>query len=475
MFLFIKKIKRKEKMEVDESCPSEMLLHDTKPTQSQIKNVESRIAFPKQSIETTGDIDFVINSGTNEMIDPNSIRLHLEVQLRRGDGTANPKVDGAGATNAASYVIPVNHLGVALFKNVEVRWNNELVYTALNNYAHKCDIETRINTSKSEKDNILSLAGYYPEKVPFESFANDAASLAGVGFDQIDDDALDGLNTADLGFAKRLKVTRNTQTWDLITPIYADIFMQNRWLPPNTILSITLQRNDPRFYLLSRVANANFMIQITKARLHYDVGNAEDDFVKEEAFKTFSGTPRLYPFKRTVLHKYSRPNGMRDFSEPSALMEKVVPRRVFIVIIKEDAYKGSYRLDPFNYAHYNADKVGITINGSGAKLKKYEARFAANLYTDVVNGLLKHTSNIEEIGVNRDNFLQRNTMFSFDPNGLASSIMSESFIKEEIGTIGTDITLSVDAPENCAILIYAEYDAEIIVGADNRPIVKEYA
>lgn len=465
-------------MEIDESCPAEMLLHESKPTQSQVIRVETRTSLPKQSIENTGDIDFMLHSGANELIDPNSIRLFLETQVRKGTGVVNTSTrarDGGRTSLPASYVIPVNQLATSLFKNVEVRWNNELVYTAYNNYAYRCDFETRLCTSKNDKKNILPLAGYNEEEIAFESIAV-ADLFDSIGFDQTDE--IDIINhDGDAGFNERWLRTKDSKTWDLITPIYADIFLQDKYLTPNSSLGITLQRNDPKFFLLSKIEDANFKVSIVKAELQYDVVIAEDSYIKQEAFKTFSqNLPRLYPIKRTVVHKYGKGGGTRDLSEPSALMEKVVPRRIFVALVREEGYKGNYYFDPYNYKDYNAQHVGITINGSGAKLKGYKMIYNQERFVDPVNGLLKHTSYLgEPIGINRKNFRNRNVIYSFDPNGVSSSAMSDAFIKEEIGTIGTDITLADDLPENVAVLIFAEYDAEIEVGQDNIPRMKEYA
>lgn len=466
-------------MEVEETCPAEMLLHESKPTQSQVIRVENRVALPKQSIENTGDIDFEINSGANELIDPNSIRLYLEVQVMVGAGRRNVSTNNRGGgvrvPVPGSHVIPVNQLGTALFKNVEVKWNNELVYTAYNNYAHRCDLEARLCTSQQDKRHILPLAGFYEETNAFEDYT-DAELPNGIAFNVVDEDEIPA-HQGDVNFNERWFRTKDSKTWDLITPIYADIFMQDKYLTPNSTLNITLQRNDPKFCLLSRVADANFMVKIVKSELHYDIVVAEDSYIKEESFKTFNkDQPRLYPIKRTVVHKYGKGAHTRDLSEPSALMEKIVPRRIFLALTHEDAYKGSYTHDPFNYRDFNAQHVGITINGSGAKLKSYKMNYPANLFVDPVNGLLKHTSTYDDaVGINRGNFMDRNVIYSFDPNGLGSTAMTHAFIKEEIGTIGTDITLREDLPHNVSVIIFAEYDAEIQVGQDNIPKMKQYA
>ena len=79
-----------EPMEVGggaEFIPAYANLHSDFPTQAGIEKKVTRIIPPLTAIESTGPIQFVVSSGSEEQIYPMGIRLFCEFQIRDGDHT----------------------------------------------------------------------------------------------------------------------------------------------------------------------------------------------------------------------------------------------------------------------------------------------------------------------------------------------------------------------------------------------------
>jgi hypothetical protein len=464
-----------------ENMPSAFDLHSTLATQAGVNKIELQEIMPKHSIEATGPIEFTIPSGANQVIDPNGMLLELEVQIRSQTGDilqtfAAARDGGADTPQRASWVLPVNNLSTALFKDLEIRINNYQIGKTDGLYAYKADFATRLKTSVTEKEHVLGMGGYIPEEDPFDNHA--AATITQlVNFDQqaevdvIGEGGDDGLNM-------RWLKTRGSRTWQLTTPLYGELFQQIKYLPPRAQLTITLHRNEPKFYLLSK-EGVEYRLHIVKANLLVKMVEIEEKMIEEMEFYTYKNNDMIYPIQRIQMAAFSRSAGSLDLSIPDLFQGSVVPRRLFVTLVKSEAFYGNYNFDPFNFKHYFVKEISLKINGSTSRLRPITCDYARRNYSKALISLLTATNCLngdsEQIGINIDNFPKRNVIYAFDPTGLAGGAMADSFVKEEKGTVGLTISCSEALPEEVMVLVYSEFDAEIRINKEGVPSMDEFA
>lgn len=459
-----------------ENMPSAFDLHSTLSTQAGVNKIELQEIMPKHSIESTGPIEFIIPSGAHQSIDPKGMLLELTVQVRKGDGTLLKTFDGATAKEE-SWVIPANHLASSLFKDMEIRINNRQINKTDGLYAYRADFAARLNTSAMEKENILSLAAFSNDETKKWDITPKANIASLVAFDKKTDAEIIA-HDGDAVLNNRWIKSRDSQSMELVTPLYGELFQQVKYLPPRTTLGITLYRNDPKYFLLTK-QDGDYRLHITKANLLVKMVDIEEKMVQEMEFFTYQGNDMIYPIQRVQIGAFSKSAGSLDLSIPDLFLGSVVPRRIFVSLLRSQAFYGTYELDPFNYSHFNVKEISLKINGSTSRLRPIRCDYARKNYTQAVVALLNATNCIsgenDQIGINKDNFINGNVIYGFDPSGLAAGPMADSFVKEEKGVVGLEIHCERVLTEEIMILVYCEFDSEIRINKEGIPSVDEFA
>ena len=83
----------------------------------------------------------------------------------------------------------------------------------------------------------------------------------------------------------------------LITPIFSEIFDQDKWLPLKMKLFISLEQNKPAFSLLSKsagVTDDSYKIEILNCDLYMKILEMDSMVDKEIENVTFQGNSMLY-------------------------------------------------------------------------------------------------------------------------------------------------------------------------------------
>ena len=361
---------------------------------------------------------------------------------------------------------------------MEVRINNQQINKTDGLYAYKADFAARLKTSDTEKKNILPLAGYNKDETKkWDGMTADNVNQL-VAFDKKEPAEI-AAHAGDLALNTRWLRSRNSQTVDLVTPLYGELFQQIKYLPPRTTLSLTFHRNDPKFCLLSKQPDTEYRIHIVKANLLIKMVEIEEKMIEQMEFYTYKGNDMIYPIQRVQVGAFSKSAGSLDLSIPDLFLGSVIPRRIFVSLVNSRAFYGAYNLDPFNYAHFGVKEVSLKINGSTSRLRPIRCDYAHNNYTQAIVALLNSTNcmsgETDQIGINKENFIRGNVIYGFDPTGLAAGPMADSFVKEEKGTVGLEIQCGHALTEEVMILVYCEFDSEIRINKEGIPSVDEFA
>ena len=85
---------------------------------------------------------------------------------------ANIPAVAADAHNPVCNVLPVNGLGTAWFKKIDVKLNGTTVSFEWNMYSHRADIENRLSYPDMVKKGHLSMMAFDEELEDFDSLNN---------------------------------------------------------------------------------------------------------------------------------------------------------------------------------------------------------------------------------------------------------------------------------------------------------------
>ena len=387
------------------AIPESMNLHASLPTQSVIESLRLEKIEPTHSVQTTGSIKFEISSNENELIDPYNTYVFTKFKIVGADGAdmifAPPDAHGVAVPDVDTTVLPINGLGSSIFKSIEVKLNNEVIASCDNLYAFKADLENRLMTSTITKNNSLTLSGFDQEIKAFETINHNNIPWA-TAFNSIDV-ANAATNNA---FARRWFYTNSSKSFTCVSRIYSEIFDQSKPLPPNSTLSVSFDRNEDKFCLLTKRGVA-FQLKLEECYLIASIPKINDKFIKEVEYETYKGAPYKFPLRRVDMQYFTRGPGAADFSINKLIKGDVLPRRIFFGFLSWESYSGAYSHDPFNYQDMGVSTVILRIDGQITPLPTINCNFLNNSYPLALYGLLRATSSFlgdAEIGINTHNY-----------------------------------------------------------------------
>ena len=463
---------------VVEATPVESIIHQKRPTQAGIKEKRTDKIVPNHNIGITGPIEFTIPCGNDEMIDASSISLELKLRIVKQDGSALASVvdvSGTETPNPNAYVIPVNMISTALFKDLEVKLDNKIIQGTDGYYAYKADLEARLFTNIHEKEHLLSRAGYYAETKAFEDYIAAGYLNKAVGFEEKDNEIL--AKARDKGLAMRWFKTKDSKEWNVRTCLYGGIFQQRTWLPPGKTLELTFTRNDPKFYLLTNVPDQDFRIQIVSAELFVEKGIVEEGYLDTMKEEMFGLKNSKYVVPRTQITKFSRSSGRSELAEGNYLIDTTAPRRIFYYLVGATNFHGNYTKDPFNYRHNFVFNIHFTVNGTKDQNSEIEMDFARNNFGQGIDHLNRaigahYSGTADPIGINIDNFAHRNAFYGYDVSGLAAGPMANCLLKSKSVAMGLYMRTSIDTTEELMMMLHSEYDSAIGFNFETKSITK---
>ena len=106
----------------EEVIPEEIDLHSTLSTHTAIKGAKFQIVNVQNAIERKGAISFRIMIGDNQFIDPYNTYVLITSSIKDPTGANIPAL-ATDAHNPVCNVLPVNVLGTAWLKKIDVKLN----------------------------------------------------------------------------------------------------------------------------------------------------------------------------------------------------------------------------------------------------------------------------------------------------------------------------------------------------------------
>ena len=155
-------------------------------------------------------------------------------------------------------VLPVNRVGTAWFKKIDLKLNGTTVSFDGNMYSHRADIENRLSYPDTVKKGHLSMMGFDKELEDFDGLNN-----GNIHWD--DADPAEHAYPAILRRYLKGKASKNMYMYTTAR-IHSEIFEQLKLLPPNTVLDIDFYRHESDFLLLTKHNNRNYILKMESCK-----------------------------------------------------------------------------------------------------------------------------------------------------------------------------------------------------------------
>lgn len=302
---------------------------------------------------TTGLTPISFEFTSSSYLDLSKSFIEVELQIVNA-------ADGANWA-AATRTHLVNNLAHTLFKQMVVRLNGTLITPQTDYYHQIAFIETVLNHDKEDTEDLLECQGFYdcfdvPDDGDDDELTANQADTTHADFAALPDDKKRMV-------LARVKFLGGNRVLLRFTPAL-EIFRLPRLLVPQVQLQLQLYLNNPRMWSL--VYNGAVVPRLTEADIstrlvlkQVTLQPAVDQAIRDRRSK---GATVSYPVVRSAIRTFSHAANNREFQIQDPFY-KQVPNRLIVALVRQAAFNGDSRYNPFSYELYNLSSITLTING----------------------------------------------------------------------------------------------------------------
>ena len=191
----------------------------------------------------------------------------------------------------------------------------------------------------------------------------------------------------------------------------------------------------------------------------------DEEITAEIDSVSISGRSMLYPVCRVKMLYYSCGGNVVDLSNFNLLTTEgnFLPRRIIVILVREDAMRGNYERDPFNYQHFNLEEFSLKVGSEQVPPLKLKCNMDDNsndilrpLFSVLLANHLLFSN--EELGINPSNYRNGNVFLAWDLSQMPPGQSFEMTQEKPLSLI-----LKLRRANNFVInvIVYCEYDSEM--------------
>lgn len=425
-----------------ECVKTELDLFTVPYTQTSIEKSTFIEIPPVSAITDGGPIEFYISSSGEDYLDLNDSYIYTRVRITNADGSNLARDANVGF---------INYPGCTIFSQVDVNLGDRLISQSSNTYPYRGVIECLINYNKDTLDTQFSTG----------LFCKDTSS-------HMNDTSIEGENQ---GLVTRGGYTANSSIVELIAPVHADLFFQEKLLLNGIDLSLKFVRSKDEFALMTADAHA-YRVKIVSASLFVKKVSVSPT-VRLAHSKALHHANAKYTVDRVSLKTFSIPAGARISTNDNLFMGRI-PKFVIIAFIDNEAYTGSYQRNPFHFENCDIEFMSLYADSQAYPAKPFQPNFQRKHYTREFYQLIQTTGRHlkdRSLAITRADFGNGYTLFCFNLEADEGHSGNVSLIKT--GNVRLETRFRNPLPRTVNLLCYSVFDSVIEI-SNMRQVLLDY-
>lgn len=426
-----------------ECAKSELDLFALPSTQTSVESGQWIHYKPISSLSDDGPIEFQVPGTGDDYIDLSHTMLYIKAKITSLDSNEISK---------AIHVAPVNNWLHSLFSQLDVYLNQKLVSPPNNTYAYRAYLETLLNYGPAAKNSHLTCALWYgdtPHKM----------------------DATDSTNK---GFATREELVKVNKEIDMIGHLHGDIFNQDKFLINGVEMRVKLVRSKEAFNLMCDKEDVKVKVKITDASLIIRKARINPSVLIAHQ-KVLATTTAKYPITRAEVKILTISSGIQAKTLDNIFLGQV-PKRCIIGFVKNSAFNGNLKQNPFNFDNHGINLFNLYVDGQQVPSKTLQPSFAdrliASTYHTLFSGTDIHFLN-EGNSIARQDYSGGFCLLAFDltPDLSAGSRSHWNLIRH--GSVRLEVRFATALTTTLNCIVYAEFDNVVEINK-NRDVNVDY-
>ena len=323
---------------------TELDLKSIPPTMTTMQDTQWVDYHPIASLDSYhAPIEYSIRPHTEFYTDSSQTYLYVKFRILKETGED---------LDADSKVYSVNNLFHSTFSGIDLYLNNKLVTKNSDTYPYRAYIEYLFSYGSDVKENQLKAAEFWYEDEPKK-------------FEDITDGAITARGTP----------VGRSNVVELQGRLHLDLAMQEKYLPNGKEMKLRLSRSSPRFCLMadecpSKIKIDTAILTVRYVQLLPTIANDLNQTIAQHNAKL--------PIRRVEVKTFTIGTGLR--SKTDHLFQGQLPKRLFIGMVSNEGFIGSYATNPFFFQHFDLSKLDVTCDGHSVYCKLFEPKFGANQY-----------------------------------------------------------------------------------------------
>jgi hypothetical protein len=428
-----------------ECSKAELDLFTTPPLNTSMEKGAFVAYHPISSLTDNGPIEFHIPGPAEEYIDLGRTRLYVKAKITEPNG--DELKDG-------EKVAPTNLFLHSLFSQVDLKLRDTLITPSVNTYPYKSYLETLLTYGADAKESQLTS----------ELWWSDHGNM-----DEVDPYKEDIDN---LGLKKRALFTANSGSVELMGRLHCDIFQQDRYLINNVDMSLKLIRSPVAFHLIGE--SAKYKTVIEEATLYVRRVKLNPSIALEHSKMLDQGKMIKYPIRRSLVTTFTIPGNSLSFNKENVISGQL-PRRLVVGFVKNAAFNGSVKMNPYNFQHFQLNYLTISNGSQIVPSQPLTPNFDKNEYLAAYMTLFEGTGLLHaDRGhcIKRDEYAKGYALYVFD---LTADMCEGAHIDPiKYGNLRMEAHFAHALPCPVNAVVYAEYD-NIIQVDRARNIITDFA
>lgn len=426
-----------------ECAKSELDLFALPSTQTSIESGQWIHYKPISSLSDDGPLEFQVPGTGDDYIDLSHTLLYVKAKITNSD---------SNSIKDQIHVAPVNNWLHSLFNQLDVYLNQKLVSPPNNTYAYRAYLETLLNYGPAAKSSHLTCGLWY-EDTPHK---------------------MDAMDSTNKGFIKREELVKLNTSVDMIGHLHGDIFNQDKFLLNGVEMRIKLVRSKEVFNLMCNSADEKLKVTILDASLIIRKARINPSILLAHQ-KVLASTTAKYPITRAEVKVLTIPSGIQGKTLDNIFLGQV-PKRCIVGFVKNSAFNGSFKQNPFNFDNNGMNLFSLYVDGQQVPSKTLQPSFndglIASSFHTLFSGTNIHFLN-EGNSIGRQDYGGGYCLLAFDltPDLSASSNSHWNLVRH--GSVRLEVRFDSALTTTLNCIIYAEFDNVIEINK-TRDISVDY-
>ena len=406
---------------------------------------------PVDQISEGSAIEFVISGNGSSYIDLRRTQLYVRAKIVKPDGTKLPEGPAPGTAGKAvedARVGPINLWLHSLFSQVDVYFQQKLVTSSSTLYFMKAYIDTLLLCCPNSRAANYQAQLYYKDTSgSMDSFNPQKGENRGLMF--------------------RQRFTSKSNPVDMQGPLLSDICQLDRYILNGVEIRIKLWPTPSALNIMAK-STLKYRTIIEEACLKVchitptpHMLTAQQTILEKQHFA-------LYPYLKCEIKKFTVSAGSHDFTHDD-VFQNMVPTKVIICMVSNEALSGSYKKNPFNFQHFNVNFIEVSIDGESVPGRALKTKFTDSLYTSHYVGAYLSLSRgrlpgEEEHSIERFDYAKGYALFAFD---MEPEIKADKNDEDEFwpaskkGNMRVALQFDKALPETVSVIVYGTFPKTI--------------